>query len=156
MLHFISFQVFWFPDLAASIVNGSKSTEDWMTRNPWGSYSYPGALPRLNRDIWGLFMGEKETRWREGFLDWAALETNQVLSDMSTNVALSDPESTKFQCYSEPSLSDWRTLMYFNVVLTVFHIDHISQRVCKNVRTTFQCIIVLRGKGPENLSQICF
>ena len=42
-------------------------------------------------------------------------------------------------------------MIHFNVVLTVFHIDHISQGVCKTVRTTFQCIVVLqsRGEGPE-------
>ena len=41
--------------------------------------------------------------------------------------------------------------MHFNVILTVFHIDHISQNVCKTVRTTFQCIIILQlqGEGPE-------
>ena len=45
-------------------------------------------------------------------------------------------------------------MIHLNVVLTVFHIDHIYQGVCKTVRTTFQCIIVLqlRGEGPENLS----
>ena len=58
-------------------------------------------------------------------------------------VALWDPECTQFQCYLRPSPRDLRTLMHFNVVLTVFHIDHISQGVCKTVRTTFQCIIVL-------------
>ena len=42
-------------------------------------------------------------------------------------------------------------MIHFNVVLTVFHIDHISQGVCKTVGTTFWCIIVLqsRGEGPE-------
>ena len=66
-------------------------------------------------------------------------------------VALWDPESTKFQCYLWPSPCDWRTLIHFNVVLTVLHIDHISQGVCKTVRTTLWCIIVLqsRGEGPE-------
>ena len=72
-------------------------------------------------------------------------------------VSLWDPESTKFQCYLGPSPHDWRILIHFNVVPTVFYIDHISQGVCKTVRTTFQCIVVLqsRGEGPENLSQIC-
>ena len=56
-------------------------------------------------------------------------------------VALWDPESTKFQCYLGPYPSDWRTLIHFNVVPTVFHIDHISQGVCKTVRTTFQCLV---------------
>ena len=72
-------------------------------------------------------------------------------------VALWDPESTKCQCYLRPSPCNWRTLIHFNVVPTVFHIDHISQGVFKTVRTTFQCIVVLqlRGEGPENLSQIC-
>ena len=58
--------------------------------------------------------------------------------------------------YLGPSPRDMRTLIHFNVVPTVFHIDHISQGVCKTVRTTFQCIVVLqlRGEGPENLSQI--
>ena len=48
-----------------------------------------------------------------------------------------------------------RTLIH--VVLTVFHIDYISQGVRKTVRTTFQCIVVLqlRGEGPENISWIC-
>ena len=52
---------------------------------------------------------------------------------------------------------NWRTLIQFNVVLTVFHIDHISQGVFKTVRTTFQYIIVLQllGEGRENLSQTC-
>ena len=46
---------------------------------------------------------------------------------------------------------DGRTLIHFNVILRVFHIDHISQGVCKIVRTTFQCIVVLQsqGEGPE-------
>ena len=41
--------------------------------------------------------------------------------------------------------------MYFNVVLTVFQIDHIFLGVCKTVRTTFQCIVVVQllGEGPE-------
>ena len=41
-------------------------------------------------------------------------------------------------------------MIHFNVVLTVFHINH------KTVRTIFQCIVVLQlqGEGPENLSQI--
>ena len=49
------------------------------------------------------------------------------------------------------------TFIHFNEVLTVFHIDHISQGVCKTVRTTFQCIVVipLQGEGPENPSRIC-
>ena len=66
-------------------------------------------------------------------------------------VALWDPESTKLQCYLGPSLRDWRTLIHFNVVLTVFHIGHISQVVCKTVRTKFWCIIVLQlwREGPE-------
>ena len=72
-------------------------------------------------------------------------------------VPLWDPESTKFQCYLGPSPRDWRTLIHFNVVGTVFHIDHMSQEVCKTVRPTFQYIFVLqfRGEGPENLSRIC-
>ena len=43
------------------------------------------------------------------------------------------------------------TLVHFNVVLTVLYIDHISQGVCKTVRTTFWCIIVLQswGEGHE-------
>ena len=46
---------------------------------------------------------------------------------------------------------NWRTMIHFNVVLTVFHIDNISQGVCKTVRTSFQCIIILQsqGEGPE-------
>ena len=66
-------------------------------------------------------------------------------------VALWDPESTQFQCYLGPSPRDWRTLIHFNVVLTVFHIDHISQGLCKTARTTFWWIIVLqlRGEGLE-------
>ena len=72
-------------------------------------------------------------------------------------VALWDPESTKFQWYLGPSPRNWRTLIHFNVVSTISHIDHTSQGVCKNVRNTFQCVIVLqlRGEDPENLSQIC-
>ena len=48
-------------------------------------------------------------------------------------------------------------MIHSNVVPTGYHIDHISQGVCKTVRTTFQCIVVLqlRGEGPENLSRIC-
>ena len=55
-------------------------------------------------------------------------------------------------------------MIHFNVVLTVFHTDHISQGVCKTDRTTFGCIIVhqSRGEGPEkahnygtDLGQIC-
>ena len=46
-----------------------------------------------------------------------------------------------------PSPRDWRTLIHFNVVLTVFHIDYISQGVCKSVRTKFQCIVVLQLSG---------
>ena len=48
-------------------------------------------------------------------------------------------------------------MIHLNVFLAIFHIDHTSQGVCKTVRTTFQCIIVLqlRGEGPENLSKIC-
>ena len=52
-------------------------------------------------------------------------------------------ESTWFQCHFGPSPHDWRTLIHFNVVLTVFNIDHISQGVCKTVRTKFWCINVL-------------
>ena len=42
-------------------------------------------------------------------------------------------------------------MIHFKAVLTVFHIDHISQGVFKTVKTTFQCIIVLqlREEGPE-------
>ena len=42
-------------------------------------------------------------------------------------------------------------MIHLNVVLTVFHIDHISQGVCITVRTTFQCTVglQLRGEGPE-------
>ena len=41
--------------------------------------------------------------------------------------------------------------MYFNVVLTVFQIDYIFLGVCKAVRNTFQCIVVVEslGEGPE-------
>ena len=64
---------------------------------------------------------------------------------------LSIPESTQFQCFLGPSPRDWRTLIHFIVVLTVFHIIHKCQGVCKTVRTTFWCIIVLQslGEGPE-------
>ena len=66
-------------------------------------------------------------------------------------VALWDPESTQFQCYLGPSPRHWRTFMHFNVVLTVFHIDHIFQNMWKTVRTTFLCTIVLQswGEGHE-------
>ena len=66
-------------------------------------------------------------------------------------VSLWDPESTKFQGYFGHSPRNWRTLIHFNVFLTVFHIDHISQGVCKTVGTTFWYIIVLqsRGEGPK-------
>ena len=42
-------------------------------------------------------------------------------------------------------------MINFNVVLPVFHIDHISSGVCKIVRITFKYIVVLqsRGEGPE-------
>ena len=36
-----------------------------------------------------------------------------------------------------PSPRNWRIFIHFNVILTVFHIDHISQGACKTVRTTF-------------------
>ena len=54
-----------------------------------------------------------------------------------------------------PTLCIFRNI-HFNVVPTVFHIDHISQGVCKTIRTTFQCIVVLqlREEGLENRSQI--
>ena len=42
-----------------------------------------------------------------------------------------------FQCYLGPSPRNRRTLIHFNVVLTVFHIDQISQGVCKTARSTF-------------------
>ena len=53
--------------------------------------------------------------------------------------------------FSGPSPCNWRTMIHQNLVLTVFHIDHKSQGVCKTVRTKFWCIIVLqlRGEGHE-------
>ena len=50
-----------------------------------------------------------------------------------------------------------RTLIHFNVVLAVFHLDPIFPGVCKTVRTTFQFDFFLQSQaeGPENLSQIC-
>ena len=65
-----------------------------------------------------------------------------------------DPDFTKFQCYLGPFSRDWRTLIHLDVVPKVFDMDHISQGVCKTIRTTFQCLVVLqlRGEGPENLS----
>ena len=70
--------------------------------------------------------------------------------------ALRDPKSTQFQYYLGPSPHDLRTLIHFNVVLIVFHIDHISQGVCKTVRTTFQCIVVLQGLGYTERPWIFF
>ena len=65
-------------------------------------------------------------------------------------VALWYPESTQFQCYLGPSTRNWRTLINFNIVLTVFHIDRISLGVCKTVKTTFWCIIVLQSWGEAH------
>ena len=72
-------------------------------------------------------------------------------------VALWDPESTKFQCTLGPSPHNLMTLIHFSIDPTVFNIDHISQGVCKTVRTTFQCLVVLqvREEAPENMSRIC-
>ena len=66
-------------------------------------------------------------------------------------MVLWDPESTQFQFYLRPFPRYWRTLIHFNVVLTDFHIDHISQGVWKTVRTTCWCIIVLHlgAEGQE-------
>ena len=46
---------------------------------------------------------------------------------------------------------DWETTMRQNVVLTVFHTQHVYHHACKTVRTTLQCIIgfQLPGKGHE-------
>ena len=45
-------------------------------------------------------------------------------------------------------------MIHWKVVPTIFHNDHISQGLCKIVKTTVQCIVVLqlRGEGPGNLS----
>ena len=56
-------------------------------------------------------------------------KTIWISSNFYAYVALWDPECTQFECYLGPSLHDSRTLLHFNVVLTVFDIDHISQGV---------------------------
>ena len=57
-----------------------------------------------------------------------------------------------FRTFS-PQLED---MIHCNVVPTIFYNDHIFLGLCKIVRPTFQCIIVLQlhGEGPENLSKI--
>ena len=57
----------------------------------------------------------------------------------------------KFWYHLGPSPRDWRTMIHWNVVPTIFHSDHISQGLWKIVRTTFQCSVVLQlqGEGPE-------
>ena len=47
-----------------------------------------------------------------------------------TYVALWDPESTQFQCYLRPSPRDWKTLIHFNVVLTVFWLFCRDPEIC--------------------------
>ena len=46
----------------------------------------------------------------------------------------------------------WRTMVDWNVVLTIFHNYHIFQGLWKIVWTTYQCIVVLQlwGDWPKN------
>ena len=55
---------------------------------------------------------------------------------------------------------DWRTSIYWNVVLTIFQHINICKYFWKNTRSTFDCIVILksRGQGPkkiEKTGQIC-
>ena len=49
----------------------------------------------------------------------------------------------------------WRKMFYWNVVLTIFHTRNICKNAQKTVRTTLQCIIVLKKK-EKTMGQICF
>ena len=113
------------------------------------SVSY--TFPSLHKSIWtwGQISVTLVTNTHRGYCKCTGISWQLWMTLVkNTHISLWDPESTQFQCYSGPSPQDWRTLIHFNVVLTVFHID---QGVCKTVRTTFWCIIVLqsRGEGPE-------
>ena len=68
-----------------------------------------------------------------------------------------------------PSLRDWRTTIYCNVVLTIFHAWWNIFCVWKNFGTVFCCLVVfqLRGDcprtfiifmipGSENATKVCF
>ena len=47
----------------------------------------------------------------------------------------------------------WRTMVNSNIVLTIFHNDQVSQGLCKIIKITFQCILVLQlwGDWPKHV-----
>ena len=75
-------------------------------------------------------------------------------------VALWDPGFIKFQQELKHCPLDWKTTIQWNVVLTIFQLNHICQGCWKIVGPTFWCIIFLqsRGQGPKSrkaTGQIC-
>ena len=69
-------------------------------------------------------------------------------------VALRNPVCMNFLYYLGSSPPDWRTMIHWDMVLTIFHNEHICQGLSIIVKTTFLCIAVLqlRGEGPEKLN----
>ena len=64
-------------------------------------------------------------------------------------VAPSDSDSMNVLGHSP---RDWKKAMNQNTVPTIFYTQNICHNVWKIVRTTLQCIVVLklRGEGPES------
>ena len=47
--------------------------------------------------------------------------------------------------YLGPSPCNWRTMIHWYIVLTIFHKDQISKGLCKIVRSTFHCWYLILG-----------
>ena len=54
---------------------------------------------------------------------------------------------TKFLCYLWTSSHDWRTMVHWNIVPVIFHIDQLSRGLFKIVKRTFLFIVVLQLQG---------
>ena len=75
-------------------------------------------------------------------------------------VELSDPGYMKFVYILEQSLRNLKTTMHQNVVPKIVHTQDICHHAWKTVRTTLQCIVVLKSrkkfiKSRKIMRQIC-
>ena len=116
--------------------------------NVWGSkLVLPPSFEKWTLHPWAHHSIHSCKKFGHSYTLW----TSEIWQN--ADVELWDPECMTLNTILDCSPRDWKTLIHFNVVLTIFHIDHISQGVWKNVRNTFQCIVFLQSRGK--VLQIC-
>ena len=144
----------------STIILLKDSQTHWLSDSLTQWYSY--SVTQCINDYVTQYLSESVTQWHSDLVTWWVKDSaTHFICDWETKWLCDSVIQLLIDSFTQwinNLMSKWLNISVTHwLIPTVFHIDHISHFVCKTVRTTFQCIIVLqlRGEGPENLSRIC-